>query len=186
MKISYSSDVNLRTPSDSMNANLPEISNYEYDKKQCCNRVTYFLRLLSDERRKVKGYTDRLQTLHSKVLILDAQGNPIPKGDDECRIVSRILLVPGYKFTHMYLYTCPVSGIRNSPVTMSVYKLIALLELEKDDPRILEALGKFSHASRLHLATSHLVLRLTFKQETSFKHPTCATLGLVSTSGTFS
>jgi hypothetical protein len=184
-------NANLPAPSE-MNVNLPEISNYEYDKKQCCNRVTYFLRLLSDERRKVKGYTDRLQTLHSKVLnerevpILDAQGNPIPKGDDECRIVSRILLVPGYKFTHMYLYTCPVSGIRNLPVTMSVYKLIALLELEKDDPRILEALGKFSHASRLHLATSHLVLRLTFKQGTSFKHPTCATLGLVSTSGTSS
>jgi hypothetical protein len=93
-----------------------------------------------NQRDKARGYVDRLLEKHSNVL--DDEGNFIPLGEDDYWILERIAKVPGHKFTHKYLYRCPVSSTRNLPLSISVYKLIPLLDLPRNDPRIMKALSK--------------------------------------------
>jgi hypothetical protein len=101
-----------------------------------------------NQRDKARGYVDRLLEKHSNVLdadeilVQDDEGNFIPLGEDDYWILERIARVPGHKFTHKYLYRCPVSSTRNLPLSISVYKLIPLLDLPRNDPRIMKALSK--------------------------------------------
>lgn len=79
----------------------------------------------------------------------DASGQRIPLSATSCWLYYKKMGVQGFSWNHNFKCTCPKAGLYQVNLSISVYKLLALLELEPDNPLVDQALSCDLEASRL-------------------------------------
>ena len=121
----------------------------EVELSKCCSKVEHWTILMTTSLRikPLKWVSDTCSRYRFEV---DQHGNyvlhngeKIKLGDNECWLNLSRFNEMGYKWAWNCRFTCPNSGMINVNLYMSVYKLIALMNLEDyNDPLIKLAIGK--------------------------------------------
>jgi hypothetical protein len=161
-------------------------TSYDQHREKCCTNVDHWKALVrGNQRSKLEDYVKRMtdkfkyETDFEDKFITDRNGNKIPRGEDACWVKRSLLKKRGYKQQYIVKITCPISEIRNLPLSISVCKIIAIMNHAPDSPEVDRAFGEPFSKSDISLE-----ILLTFQQRRISRHHICVTLVHVSTRGT--